>query len=163
MTYLEVQEMSGRLPFGLRHYWKGHFLRELDGTAIAAAARAMQSAPGLAFVLLEGITGVARDEPAGGAAFGQRSARWNVSGLAIWEDVGLDDVHLGWAREFADALRPSSLTGAGYANYAPADESPDRVRAAFGPETYSRLGRVKRRYDPDNLFQFNLNIPPGAA
>ncbi len=29
-TYLELQALAGILPFGLRHYWKGHFLRELS-------------------------------------------------------------------------------------------------------------------------------------
>jgi FAD/FMN-containing dehydrogenase len=42
------------------------------------------------------------------------------------------------------------------------DESPDRVRAAYGPERFERLTAIKRRYDPDNVFRFNLNIPPGA-
>ena len=27
MEYPDIQDMSGRLAFGLRHYWKGHFLR----------------------------------------------------------------------------------------------------------------------------------------
>ncbi|MDX2650202.1 BBE domain-containing protein [Streptomyces sp. PA03-1a] len=30
---------------------------------------------------------------------------------------------------------------------------------AYAPETYRRLGEVKARYDPDNLFRFNHNIP----
>ena len=29
-TYLELQAQAGIMPFGLRHYWKGHFLRELS-------------------------------------------------------------------------------------------------------------------------------------
>jgi FAD/FMN-containing dehydrogenase len=162
-TYLEVQEMNGTLPFGLRHYWKGHFVRELDAPAIEAIVDAMRSALGSAFVLIEAMTGAARREPPGGAAFGQRRAEWNVSGLAIWEEVEEDPVHIGWARAFADALRPSSLTGAGYANYAPVDETSERVLAAFGQERFGRLAQVKRRYDPDNVFRFNLNIPPGPA
>jgi FAD/FMN-containing dehydrogenase len=43
------------------------------------------------------------------------------------------------------------------------DETPERVVAAFGAERYERLARVKRRYDPDNVFRFNLNIPPARA
>lgn len=159
-TYVEAQEMSGRLPFGLRHYWKGHFVRALDGPAIDAIVEGMRGALGSSFILVEAITGAARHEPAGGAAFGQREAGWNVSGIAVWEETGDDPVHIGWARTFTDALRASSLTGAGYANYSPVDETPERVLAAFGAERFARLRRVKRRYDPDNLFRFNLNIPP---
>jgi FAD/FMN-containing dehydrogenase len=160
MSYLELQAMSGQLPFGLRHYWKGHFLRDLDEAAIEAVVGAMESAVGSDFVLMEAITGRAREEPVGGAAFGQREARWNVSALAIWEDPAQDAAHIEWARRAAEDVGRSSLTGAGYANYAPPDESSDRVRAMFGSERLERLSRVKRRYDPDNLFRFNLNIAP---
>jgi FAD/FMN-containing dehydrogenase len=162
-TYVETQEMSGRLPFGLRHYWKGHFVRDLDAPTIDAVKAGMSRAVGTSFVLIEAITGAARGEPAGGASFGQRAARWNVSGIAIWEDTADDPLHIGWARSFTDALRPSSVTGAGYANYAPVDETPERVLAAYGEERFGRLARVKRRYDPDNVFRFNLNIPPASA
>ena len=33
------------------------------------------------------------------------------------------------------------------------------MRAAYGP-TYDRFARVKRQYDPDNLFRMNQNIEP---
>ena len=114
-------------------------------------------------MLLEAINGRARAEPEGGAAFGQREARWNVSALAIWEDPAADAEQIAWVRRTTDALAPSSFSGAGYANYAPVDETPDRVRAAYGTERFERLARVKRRYDPDNVFRFNHNIPPAAA
>jgi FAD/FMN-containing dehydrogenase len=160
-TYLDVQAFAGQLPFGLRHYWKGHFTRALDAATIDAIVAAMDGVPGAeSFVLIEAITGAARREPRGGAAFGQRDARWNISGIAIWEDPAEDERQIAWSRELADAIRPGSLTGAGYANYAPVDETPERVRAAYGPERFQRLGAVKRRYDPDNVFRFNLNIPP---
>ena len=161
VTYLELQARTGTIPFGLRHYWKGHFIRDLDAGAIDAAARAIETTPpGMSFMLLEAITGRARSEPPGGAAFGQREARWNVSALSIWEHPSEDGSMIDWARRSADALAPSSLSGAGYGNYASADESVERVRAAFGRERFDRLSRVKRRYDPDNIFRFNHNIPP---
>ncbi len=161
-TYLELQALAGRLPFGLRHYWKGHFLRTLDADMFEALVGAASAADavGLATVLLEGIVGSGRSEPEGGAAFGQRAAAWNASALAIWESPDEDNVAIGWARRVADLLAPASLTGGGYVNYSPVDESADRVRAAYGPDRWQRLVAVKRRLDPDNVFRFNHNIRP---
>lgn len=163
MTYPELQAMSGILPFGLRHYWKGHFVRDLDAASIEAAVAATCRSRSHSFVLLEALTGAAREEPEGGAAFGQRAARWNVTGLGIWEATLDDEAQIGWARHLADGLKGSSLTGAGYANYSSADETDERVRAAFGPQRFERLAAIKRRYDPDNVFRFNLNVPPATA
>jgi FAD/FMN-containing dehydrogenase len=163
ITYPELQAISGVLPFGLRHYWKGHLVRDLDPTAISAVIKGMARAPGsFSILLLEAITGVARSEPAGGAAFGQREARWNITSLGIWEDPAEDAEQIAWARRTADAIRPASLSGAGYGNYASADETAARVRASFGTARFERLARVKRRYDPENTFRSNLNIPPAA-
>jgi FAD/FMN-containing dehydrogenase len=36
----------------------------------------------------------------------------------------------------------------------------DRIRDAYPEATYARMAEVKRKYDPDNLFQFNQNISP---
>jgi FAD/FMN-containing dehydrogenase len=162
VTYAELQSRTGILPFGLRNYWKGHFVRELDAAAIDAVIAATQDTPpGHSFLLLEAITGRARQEPNGGAAFGQREARWNASALGIWEDPAGDDANIAWVRRTADSFQPSSYSGAGYGNYAQADEPAERIRASYGPERYARLVAVKRRYDPDNVFRFNHNIPPG--
>jgi FAD/FMN-containing dehydrogenase len=162
-SYIDVQEMAGDLPFGLRHYWKGYFTTGIDADLLERLSEAVARQPiHDAFVLLEAMVGAARQEPPGGAAFGQRSARWNATTLAIWESPDEDDAAIAWARETAELIRPWSLSGAGYANYASADESDERVRAAFGPERFGRLAATKHRYDPDNVFRFNLNVPPAA-
>jgi FAD/FMN-containing dehydrogenase len=41
-----------------------------------------------------------------------------------------------------------------------ADDDPSRVREAYGDQTYRRLAEIKAKYDPDNIFHHNKNIPP---
>ncbi len=160
-SYVDLQGMNGRLEFGLRHYWKGHFLRSLDTELLALLVEKIRRSPVPdAFFLLEAIVGVARNEPEGGAAFGQRGARWNATVVTIWQSSEDDQRAIAWSREVAEVLRPWSYSGAGYANYASADETDERVRAAFGEERFARLAATKRRYDPDNVFRFNLNVRP---
>lgn len=166
ISYLAMQA-RGVMPWGLRHYWKGHFIRELTDDAIDLViehARASDAMPGLtAVILVEPLHGELRRVDEGSAAFGQRAARYNISGLAIWEDPTLDAANTAWARGVADALVPFSLTGGGYVNYMGSEETADRVQAAFGAERYARLARVKARLDPGNLFRFNHNIVPNAG
>jgi FAD/FMN-containing dehydrogenase len=52
-------------------------------------------------------------------------------------------------------------TGGVYVNFL-GDEGRDRVRAAYGEETYDRLVALKDRYDPDNFFHLNQNIEPSG-
>lgn len=49
-------------------------------------------------------------------------------------------------------------TGGVYVNFL-GNEGEARVRAAYGPN-YERLVEVKRRYDPENVFDMNQNIVP---
>jgi hypothetical protein len=47
-------------------------------------------------------------------------------------------------------------------NFLSADEgtTPAELRAAYGEEVYDRLARIKKTYDPRNLFRMNHNIAP---
>jgi FAD/FMN-containing dehydrogenase len=160
-SYLEMQATNGLLPFGLRNYWKGHFVREVSNAVLEATIEEFITGRLLGSVLIEPISGKARREPEGGAAFGQREARYNVSALAIWEDPGEDSERIAWARAYAAALEPSSLTGGGYLNYS-TEETADRVHAAFGEARFARLAALKAAWDPGNRFRFNHNIPPSV-
>jgi FAD/FMN-containing dehydrogenase len=40
------------------------------------------------------------------------------------------------------------------------DETIDRVRDGYGKSKYEQLMTLKAKYDPDNLFRSNHNIPP---
>ena len=55
---------------------------------------------------------------------------------------------------------PPYAMGGVYVNFMTEDET-DRIAAAYGPN-YERLSKVKRRYDPENLFHLNQNIKPAS-
>ena len=62
-----------------------------------------------------------------------------------------------WSRSFWSALQPYH-TGV-YVNFL-MDEGEQRIRDAYGTDKYDRLRALKRKYDPDNFFRLNQNIPP---
>ena len=143
-----------------RNYWKGHFVRELSDELIdelLGRMVALGHEPGA--ILIESLHGTPKDIDPATAALGYRDAAFNISVMAAWVDPDLDEQQIAWARETAAAIEPWSTSG-GYANYMQADEPLERVRAAFGEESFDRLQALKARYDPDNVLHRNQNIPP---
>jgi FAD/FMN-containing dehydrogenase len=66
----------------------------------------------------------------------------------------------GYLAHVAEAVRPHA-TGATYLNFMDLDgATPQRVRAAYSADDWARLVELKGRYDADNVFRFNRNIPP---
>ena len=63
----------------------------------------------------------------------------------------------------SEAVHPYA-SGATYVNFVYLDgASAERVRAAYSAEDWERLVTLKYRYDPENVFRFNRNIPPPAT
>ncbi|MCM3302264.1 nuclear transport factor 2 family protein [Streptomyces pseudogriseolus] len=92
-------------------------------------------------------------------AVGHRDARF-----ALWiVGVGAPDAFTAmnvYADELLQRIRPWS-TGGRYLNFMAAqDTGVSDVRAAYDEAGYRRLRSVKTRFDPDNLFRLNHNIPP---
>jgi FAD/FMN-containing dehydrogenase len=65
-----------------------------------------------------------------------------------------------WVESLTDDLRGDDH--AAYVNFL-SDEGPERVHDAYPGATWDRLAAIKRRYDPDNVFHRNQNVPPAVA
>ena len=94
-----------------------------------------------------------------GGAAGLENAAFCVNAAATWTEPAENDRHIGWAREFANALEPHSSTGA-YLNFL-GEEGEERLRSCYRANM-ERLVALKTRYDPENLFRLNQNIKPSA-
>jgi len=163
-TFLDQQRVLDSAYGENRHYWKGHFVRELPDELLDELLErivALGRPPG--GILIESLHGAPKEADASTGVVGFRHAAFNVSAMATWQDPGFDEPYIEWARNTATAIEPWSFSGGGYVNYMQADEPIERVRAAFGAEVFERLQALKQRYDPNNVLRRNQNIPPLRA
>jgi len=93
-------------------------------------------------------------------AFAHRQRKLMVNVAAVYASPEEDSIHSAWAEDAATALRRGE-DGA-YANFL-GDEGAKRVRAAYPGATWDRLAEIKHRYDPENVFRLNQNVPPAAS
>ena len=98
--------------------------------------------------------------PAGATAFAHRAAGVMITILTPFEDPAEAPIHQAFTQAYHEALSPRSIGV--YSNFLEA-EGEARVHEAYPELTYRRLARVKRDYDPNNLFRLNQNIRPAAA
>ena len=80
---------AGRSPFGLRHYWKSHFVDSLPDDLIDEIVDHYLAHPqdGRDEVLIEQMHGAALRVPPDATAFSRREKCFNVSAMATWEDA----------------------------------------------------------------------------
>jgi hypothetical protein len=91
------------------------------------------------------------------AAFTGREAGHTVNVIGITTTGEGFDPEREWARSLWSALEPHHQNV--YVNFL-MEEGEERIRQAYGAGKYDRLKALKRRYDPDNFFRLNQNIPP---
>ena len=140
-------------PRGTRVRLRGGFLPELSDECLeVAVARADMPAASLSHVFLQPLGGaVSRADP-GEMAFRVPDADWAHHCVGLWPPIAaLDAGNAEWVDGLADALEPYAL-GAVYPSLIEAGGG-ERAEATYGSEGYERLGELKGRYDPDQVFR----------
>ena len=91
-------------------------------------------------------------------AFGLRRRHFMIEIVAAWESAPGEDgaIHRRWARDLSTALEPLAIPG-GYPDLLTPDAY-ERVDAAYGCNAL-RLRRLKRRFDPDDVFSCATALP----
>lgn len=158
--YAQLQTLlDATQPKGRRYYWKSEYLAtvtpELCDRWIAQGARI--KSPHSAVIFFQ-LGGALNKLPPDHSPVGNRDARHVLNIAGAWEKPEQDEENMQWAKDAWNDLKQFS-TGGNYINFLTADESPERVAAALGPNS-GRLAEVKRKWDPGNLFRVNRNIAP---
>src|SRR5262245_20718844 len=135
------------------------FIDHVDGPTAAKIMSALESSDALMRVTqLRALGGAMARVPDDTTAFANRSSRIMASVAAFY--TGPDDRP---AREtwVSDLVGELPRDGRAYVNFL-VNEGEEGVRSAYPGPTYDRLAKIKRRYDPTNLFRRNQNIPPAG-
>jgi FAD/FMN-containing dehydrogenase len=74
-----------------------------------------------------------------------------VSVDAFWDDPGLDEEAIEWARSTWDAFTPYA-TGGVYVNFSGLHDEADAVRPAVQGASAARLAQVRAEYDAQGIF-----------
>jgi FAD/FMN-containing dehydrogenase len=95
--------------------------------------------------------------PEDATAFAHRQSEIMANLAALYGNPAEKETHEAWVNQFAKAIEQSDK-GA-YVNFL-GDVDEARVRSAYPDATWERLRKIKREYDPTNLFHMNQNIKP---
>ena len=149
---------DGIFPPGDQWYWRGEFVREISDEAIEHHVAFGEELPSWKSLMhMYPIDGAPADVGADETAWAYRDAVWAQVIAGVDSDPANAEKIRDWAISYSDAVRPTTL-GTGYVNFN-MQETGDRVRAMYG-SNYDRLAKIKRHYDPDNIFSVNQNITP---
>jgi FAD/FMN-containing dehydrogenase len=151
-------------PKGARAYWKNTSFDRLDDATIEIIDHRAreQTWRGTGFDVHH-LGGAFARVPAEATPFPNRSAPYWLNVYGYWPDAADDAAHTAFVRGFAADMEPYA-SGGQYVNFL--GQEGDRVDArtaalaVYGPAKLERLTALKRRYDPDNVFHLNHNIPP---
>jgi FAD/FMN-containing dehydrogenase len=135
--------------------------------AISLIASFMRDAPSDdSNFFTQAFGGAVNRSPRGGTAFPHRDALFYSEPGAGWGTRGkprsgdaITPVAQAWIAEFSQALRPYvngayvNVPNIGMANW----------ETAYWGSNFDRLRKIKAKYDPHNVFQYDQSIPPATS
>jgi FAD/FMN-containing dehydrogenase len=134
------------------------FVDRIDRSVAEMILDHLKSSTGMmAVAQLRALGGAMARVPVEATAFAHRNSKIMVNVATLYEQPADKATYEAWAAGFANALQQEDR-GA-YVNFL-GEDGEARIRSAYPGETWERLREIKARYDPNNLFRLNQNIPP---
>ena len=159
MPYPSIQTLfDGMLPPGLQWYWRADFFNDLNPEALKKHLEFGSKIPTpLSQMHLYPITGKAGKVASDETAWAYRDAKYAGVIVGVDPEAGNAEKITKWCKDYWEAIHPHSAGGA-YLNFI-MNEGQDRIKASY-KGNYERLTKIKKKYDPNNLFRVNQNILP---
>jgi FAD/FMN-containing dehydrogenase len=160
MPYPALQGMlDAAAPAGLRNYFRGGYSADLSDELIAIAVeRAATMTSPMSAIHFHQMGGRVGRIGAETSSFSGRAAGYTYNLIGTWMDEADDAEQMALVRASSEAFAPLSMSTT-YVNFA-GEAASDTIRTAYGDDIYERLSRLKREYDPGNLFNRNPNVHP---
>ncbi|MFC4950357.1 FAD-binding oxidoreductase [Pseudonocardia sp. GCM10023141] len=162
MPYVALQQMIDEAnAWGRHNYEKSTNIEALTDGVIEVLTEhvSLRSSP-LSIFLLYRLDEAYADADADATAFGgSRIPQFAMFTVGVSFSAEQLVAERNWVRGLWDAMQPHSLGVGSYVN-GMTEQEEHRVLAAYGRTKYDRLARIKREYDPANVFHRNINIRP---
>jgi len=134
------------------------FMDHVDGAAAQTIIERLEASDApLRAVQLRALGGAMARVPIDATAFAHRNAPILAVAANFYEGDHDHEQRIEWTRDTVAAL-DQGVPGA-YVGFV-REEDDERLRQIYPGETWERLRDVKTRYDPDNVFRRNHNVPP---
>ena len=161
--YVDHQSsIDDTVPHGWHYYWKATNLTGISDEVIDIIAEyAYRATSPRSYAAMFHLGGAVARPPWDATAYPGRDVQHNIVIDAAWlpeQDDSVAAVETAWARKFFAALQPHRAGV--YVNFLDSDDDTNRIHEAYGDDTYRQLAEVKAKYDPENVFHKNKNIPP---
>jgi FAD/FMN-containing dehydrogenase len=158
--YVQLQSLlDATQPKGRHNYWKSEYLSKIEPELCDNIIKHAQNVPSPHSVLtLFQIGGALNKLGDDHSPAGNRNAKYVFNAIGSWEKTSSDEVNVEWVRSAWNDVKKFS-TGGVYLNFLSEDEGQERVDAALGG-AIKRLGEIKKKWDPENMFRTNRNIKP---
>jgi FAD/FMN-containing dehydrogenase len=163
MRYPGIYEMMGQeeeAPMPAAMIVRSMFTDAFDDESAEAITEYVgESTADMAVAQLRVLGGAVATVPGDATAYAHRERRIMVNVAAMLSEPAETSLHEQRVDRLVARLRRD--TGGVYVNFL-GEEGEARVREAYPWPTWERLREVKLRYDPNNLFRLNQNVPPAS-
>jgi FAD/FMN-containing dehydrogenase len=161
MPYVALQTDADELFGPGRYYYlKSGMLTQLKDDGIDLIIDSFRRMPEWYLVFFDHCGGAYRHMAPTATAFPNRDMLFTLGAHSIWPTK--DGIEENTAKMRANWKELAPLTKGFYTNYVDSDITMAGYRDNYGPN-FERLVALKAKYDPNNLFRLNANVPPKIA